>query len=333
MPRNAPRILVTRQLALDPREVLEPLLGPEGEAFLLDAWARESPMPREELLARVAKAEALVCSPADPIDAELLAHAPSLRVVANHAVGLDNLNLAVLEARGIPATHTPGVLTDATADLALALLLSLARRLPEGERMIHEGRFHGWSPRMLLGLELRGACLGIFGFGRIGQAVAARASAFGMGIYYCARRDGPSEVVMPIGARRVPFDELLEKSDVISLHCPLTEETRHAINAATIAQMRRGALLINTARGPVLDEEAAADALESGHLGGIALDVHEHEPQINARLLAHPRALLLPHLGSATISTREAMARLALTDAARVLLGKKPLHPAPRYSK
>jgi len=323
---SPPRIVITRALALEPLRILEPLLGMEGTAFLLDAWSDEGPMPRAELFDRVAEVEALVCSPSDRIDRELLARAPKLRVVANHAVGVDNLDLAALAERGIVCTHTPDVLTDATADLTLALLLAVARHLPAGERMIREGRFSGWSPRMMLGLELRGTRLGLFGFGRIGQAVAARARAFGMEILWCGNRDSPRTLDEAPDARRVSFDEMLAESDIISLHCPLTPLTQHAFDAAAFAKMKRGALLINTARGPVIDEEALADALEAGSVGGAGLDVHEHEPNVNSRLMRND-VVLLPHLGSATWSARRKMASLALTDAARVLRGEMPLHP------
>ena len=324
---DLPRILVTRKLSIEPLAVLEPLLGKVNETFLLDAWDQEGPMPRALLLEKVGNVDALVCSPGDKIDEELLARAPKLRVVSNHAVGIDNLDLERLTERGIVKTHTPDVLTDATADLALALLLAVARHLPLGEKLVREGKFNGWSPRMLLGLELRGAKLGLFGFGRIGKAVAERAHAFGMEILYVANSDAPAEVVAQLSAKRVAFPTLLERSDVISLHSPLTPQTRHTFNRDAFARMKKGALLINTARGPIVDEEALADSLEAGHLGGTGLDVHEFEPQVNARLAKMDRVLLLPHLGSATADTRERMATRALTDAARVLRGDAPLHP------
>jgi len=209
-------------------------------------------------------------------------------------------------------TNTPDVLTDATADLTWALILALARRLREGERMLRAGEFVGWAPTMLLGLELRGRTLGILGYGRIGRAVARRAEGFGMRVLFTARGGG------------VPFEEILEQSDVLSIHCPLTPQTRHLIGPAELLRMKRGALLVNTARGPIVDEAALVAALESGHLGGAALDVFENEPAVHRGLTARNDVVLLPHLGSATQETREKMARIALQQIERVLRGERP---------
>lgn len=245
-------------------------------------------------------------------EATLIAALPALEIIACYGVGVDAIDLAAARARGIVVTNTPDVLTDATADLTWALILALARRLREGERMLRAGEFVGWAPTMLLGLELRGRTLGILGYGRIGRAVARRAEGFGMRVLFTARGGG------------VPFEEILEQSDVLSIHCPLTPQTRHLIGPAELLRMKRGALLVNTARGPIVDEAALVAALESGHLGGAALDVFENEPAVHRGLTARNDVVLLPHLGSATQETREKMARIALQQIERVLRGERP---------
>jgi glyoxylate reductase len=308
-----PLLLVSRRLALDPLAVV-------GPGIDLDQWDADEPLARAELLRRAAAADGAVVTLSDRIDPELLAAAPRLRVVANHAVGVDNVDVKACTARGIWVTNTPDVLTDATADLTLALILALARRLREGERTVREGRFTYWAPTMLLGLELRGAVLGVIGFGRIGQAVATRAQSFGMQILCATRTVAP-------GVQRVELDELFARSDVVTIHCPLTPATRHLVGAPQLARMKRGAILVNTARGPIVDEAALVAALESGHLGGAGLDVYENEPRVHPGLLGRDDVVLLPHVGSATQKTRAKMAELALTDAARVLRGERPRNP------
>jgi glyoxylate reductase len=300
-----PRVFVTRKLALDPAEIL-------GAGVDLDQHDEEPVISRAELLRRVRDVDALLPTLADRVDAELLQAAPKLRVVANHAVGYDNIDVPACTARGVWVTNTPGVLTDCTADLTWALILSLVRRVREGERMMREGKFAGWAPTMLLGRELRGATLGLIGHGRIASAVEERAKAFGMKVLYSSRSSG----------LRLP--ELLQQSDIVSIHCPLNAETRHLIGARELSQMKRGAQLINTARGPIVDETALVKALESGHLGGAALDVFEEEPQVHQGLVGRDDVVLLPHLGSATVETRKAMARIALEQIVLILGGKKP---------
>jgi glyoxylate reductase len=300
-----PRVFVTRKLALDPREVL-------GPSVALDQHDSELTLPRAELLARVRAVDALLPILADRVDQELLDAAPHLRIVANHAVGYDNVDVAACTARGVWVTNTPGVLTDSTADLAWALLLALARRVREGERLLRSGQFAGWAPTMLLGRELRGAVLGLVGYGRIAQAVARRAEGFGMRVVHSSRNSG------------VALPDLLEQADVVSIHCPLTPETRHLIGARELLRMKRGALLVNTARGPVVDEAALVAALESGHLGGAGLDVFEEEPKVHPGLVGRDDVVLLPHLGSATVETRQAMARIALSQIQLVLRGERP---------
>jgi glyoxylate reductase len=314
-----PRIFVTRQLSIDPRTVVGP-----GVEVLVHAGS-DAP-PRTLLLDLARGAHALVTMPTDPVDAALLDALPDLRVVANHAVGLDNIDLQAARERQVWVTHTPDVLTDATAELTFALLLALARRLREGERLVREGRFSGWTPTLLLGRGLRGKTLGVLGHGRIGQAVARLASAFGMEVLYTSSRslrwghEGPGPEV-GLGA-------LLERSDVVTIHCALTPTTRGLLGEEALARMKRGALLVNTARGAVVDEGALVRALERGHLGGAALDVYEREPEVHPGLRGRDDVVLLPHLGSATEEARHRMAELALGDAARVLRGEAPLHPA-----
>jgi glyoxylate reductase len=257
------------------------------------------------------------------IGAAELTGLPRLRIVANCAVGVDNIDLAACAARGVVVTNTPDVLTDATADLAVALLLAVARRFKEGQALLEGGAWTGWDPRQLLGLELRGATLGIVGAGRIGRAVGRRGHAFGMRLCYASRTPQPT-FELETGALRLTLDDLLARSDVVTLHVPSGPETRGMIGAAELARMKPGALLINTARGDLVDEAALVDALASGHLGGAGLDVFAREPQVPEALIRHPHAVLLPHLGSATVRTRRAMAGLAVRNV-RALLAGEPL--------
>ncbi|HLI29323.1 MAG TPA: D-glycerate dehydrogenase [Chloroflexota bacterium] len=321
-----PRVVVTRRL---PGEALA-LLERVAEVRL---WDSDEAMPRAELLAQVATADALLCLLTEHIDAELLAAAPRLRVVANMAVGYDNLDLAALAARGVVATHTPGVLTETTADLAFALLLAIARRLPEAERFVREGRWTTWAPLLLVGRDVHGATLGIDGAGRIGTAVARRARGFGMQVLYTARTPRP-ELEREVGARQVAFDELLAASDFISLHLPLTPETRHRYDAAALRRMRPTAYLVNTARGPLVDSAALYTALREGWIAGAALDVTDPEPlPASSPLLSLPNCLVVPHIGSASVATRTRMATLAAENIVAVLEGRPPLTPIPRGSQ
>ncbi|HUP18440.1 MAG TPA: D-glycerate dehydrogenase [Gemmatimonadota bacterium] len=261
-----------------------------------------------------------------PIDAGLLDRLPNLRMVAVYAVGVDNVDLDAARDRGVVVTHTPDVLTEATADLTWALILAVARRLREGERLARSGEWEGWHPRQLLGKELHGATLGILGLGRIGAAVARRGVGFGMEVVYWSRSAKP-EPEANLGAARLAFEELLERADVVSIHLPLTDETRHLIDAAALARMKPDAILVNTARGPIVDEAALAAALSAGRLFGAGLDVFEEEPGIHPGLIASDRTVLLPHLGSATVAARDAMARCVAGNLAAALRGEPPLTP------
>jgi glyoxylate reductase len=266
------------------------------------------------------------------VDEHLLGQLPSLRIVASYSVGVDNVDLAAVQARGVIVTNTPDVLTEATADLTWALILAVARRMREGEAAVRERLWRDWHPRFLLGLELSGATLAILGLGRIGAAVARRALGFGMRLVYWSRSAKP-DLERALGIRRLELDAALATADVVSIHLPLTAETHHLIDADRLARFKPGAILVNTARGPIVDEAALADALERGHLAGAGLDVYEEEPRIHPRLLAHPRTVLLPHLGSATVAARTAMARLVAENLRAVLEGRPPLTPVALQTK
>jgi glyoxylate reductase len=254
---------------------------------------------------------------------------PRLRIVANCAVGVDNIDLAATEQSGVIVTNTPDVLTEATADLTWALILATARRLKEGQQLLTAGRWRGWHPTLLLGTELRGRVLGLVGAGRIGQAVARRGVGFGMRILYTARSPKP-DLERETGAMWMDLRSLLERSDVVSLHLPSTDQTSGVLNRERLALMKEGALLINTARGDLVHEPALLEALESGRLGGAGLDVFPEEPRVHPVLVAHPRVVVLPHLGSATTDTRRAMAALALRNVRAVLAGEPPVTPVCR---
>jgi glyoxylate reductase len=317
----AGRIVVTGR-------VPEPALDVLREAGALDAHTQETALPVAELHAAIAGADAVVTLLHDRVDEAFLdAVGPQLRIVANVAVGYNNIDVAACAARGVIVTNTPGVLTDATADIAMALILMVTRRLGEGERVIRSRTGWRWHMHYLLGTSLQGKTLGIVGLGQIGTATARRARAFGMQIVYSGRRRGDEAVEAELGAHFTTFDKLLATSDVVSLHCPLTPETHHLITAERLRQMRSDAYLVNTTRGPVVDEGALAEALRSGVIAGAGLDVFEHEPEVHPGLLELENAVLIPHLGSATIETRTAMAVLAARNAAAVLRGDEPPTP------
>ena len=269
----------------------------------------------DELITILSEADAAITLLSDPLTRRVLASNPNLRIVANHAVGYNNIDIEAARELGITVTNTPGVLTEATADLTIGLILAVTRRLIDGDREVRETGRCIWEPLHMLGSSLQGKILGIIGIGRIGTAVACRAKAFGMDVIGVGRGE--------------TIDTLLATSDIVSIHTPLTDETRHMIDAKALAKMKRGAFLVNTARGPIIDEDALCDALASGHLAGAALDVYEFEPKVNPRLLSMKNVVLAPHIGSATIETRSAMARIAATDVYRFLKGQQPLNRVP----
>ena len=289
------------------------------------AWESQDTISRAELLTRVQGAEAILSLLTEKVDAELLdAAGPQLRVVSNVAVGYNNIDVAACTARGIRVTNTPGVLTEATADIAMALVLAATRRMGEGERVIRSHTPWQWGMFYMLGMGIQGRQLGIVGMGQIGIATARRAKAFGMTIAYTKRTPLDEPTARELDATHMEIDELLATSDVVSLHCPYSPDTHHYINAARLAQMKKSAYLVNTARGPVVDEAALVDALKNGVIAGAGLDVFEHEPTVHEGLLALDNAVLIPHLGSATVETRTAMANLAATNALAFLDGKTP---------
>lgn len=306
-------------------------IPPEAERLLADAgvvWTSgvDRPLSTGELHAAVAGASAVVTMLHDRVDAALAdAAGPELRVVANVAVGYDNIDVNALASAGITVTNTPDVLTDATADLTLGLLLNVTRRLGEGERLLRSGTPWSFHLGFMLGTGLQGKTLGIVGFGQIGQAVARRAHAFGMDIVYTGRHRATGDIERECAARFIPLDMLLRTADIVSLHCPLTPDTRQLINAESLAAMKPSAFLVNTARGPVVDEPALADALACGAIAGAALDVFEAEPEVEPRLLEMDNVAIAPHLGSATVETRTQMALLAARNVASVLAGDGPL--------
>jgi glyoxylate reductase len=285
------------------------LLAPQ---FDVVAHPTEHGRTEEEMITILGDADAAITLLQDPITRRVLEANPNLRCVSNFAVGYNNIDVDAARELGVVVTNTPGVLTEATADLTLALILAVTRRIVEGDAEMRTQQRCEWEPLKLLGSSLQGKRLGIIGMGRIGNAVAARAQAFGMEI---------------IGVRRgEPLDELLATSDVVSVHAPLTRETHHILDAATLARMKPGAYVINTARGALVDENALCDALESGHLRGAGLDVYEFEPEVNPRLLGMKNVVILPHIGSATEEARNAMARIAATNVLLFLRGREPLH-------
>ncbi|HKO37929.1 MAG TPA: D-glycerate dehydrogenase [Solirubrobacterales bacterium] len=289
---------------------------------------RETAIPRQDLLELVAGADAVLTLLHDRVDAELLdAAGARLRCVANVAVGYDNVDVAAAAERGVVVTNTPEVLDDATADMTWALLLAATRRLAEGDRLVRSGREWSWGMQFMLGSSLRGKLLGIVGLGGIGRRVAERGRAFGMEVAYHQRHPAPAEVEAALAAERMPLERLLAEADVLSLHCPLTAETHHLIGSGELESMKPSAVLVNAARGPVVDERALAEALASGQIAAAGLDVYEHEPRVEPGLLELDNVVLAPHLGSATVETRTAMAELAARNAIAVTRGEAPLTP------
>ncbi|HKZ92619.1 MAG TPA: D-glycerate dehydrogenase [Candidatus Limnocylindrales bacterium] len=289
-----------------------------------EVWPEELPPPRDVLLDRVRGMDGLLCLLTDRVDDELLdAAGPQLRVVSNFAVGYDNIDVPACTRRGVAVGNTPGVLTETTADLAFALLMAVARRLPEARDYVREDRWRTWGPMLLLGKDLHGATLGLVGFGRIGREMARRATGFGMRTLYHDVVRAEPDVERVLGATHAPLETVLAESDFVSLHTVLSAETRHLIDAAALARMKRGAILINTSRGPVVDGEALADALRSGHLFGAGLDVTDPEPlRAEDPLVQLPNCLVVPHIASASERTRDRMAEKAARNLVAGLRGE-----------
>ena len=315
---SKPRVFVTRQLPGDALRVLS------EEAHLV-VWPEQLPPPADALLAEASQSAGLLTLVTDRIDEQLLRRCPLLRVVSNMAVGYDNIDVAACTARQIPVGNTPGVLTETTADLTFALLLAAARRIAEARDFVRAGKWITWEPGLLLGVEVHGATLGIFGMGKIGQAVARRAGAFSMKVLYC---DKPRpEVELALGVQRVEKDEVLKAADFVSLHVRFHPQTRHLIGARELHLMRSSAILINTSRGGVVDQAALTDALAAGQIGGAALDVTDPEPMApDDPLLGLSNCLIVPHIGSASLKARTLMARMAVENLLAGLQGRALPH-------
>ncbi|MHC5021434.1 MAG: 2-hydroxyacid dehydrogenase [Planctomycetota bacterium] len=314
-------ILVTRPVPDAGLEVLQAA----GLAF--DLRDAELPPSHDELCALLAGRTGVFCQLTDPFDAAAMdAAGAGLRVIATMSVGVNHIDLAAAAARGITVTNTPGVLTDATVECALALMFAAARRVVEGDAYTRAGRFTAWGPMLMLGAPIAGATLGIVGAGRIGATMARRCRGLGMEVCYHSRSAKP-DLEADTGATRVALEELLQRSDVVSLHVPLTEETRYLLNRERLALMKPTAILVNTARGPVVEEQALIDALRAGRLRAAGLDVYEHEPELTPGLTELDNVVLLPHVGSATDATRARMAVMTATDIVAVLAGRPPAHP------
>ena len=292
------------------------------------SWGEETPISRDEMLKRVSGANVIVSLLTEKIDEEVLISAgKDLKAVCNVAVGYNNIDVAACKSKNVLVTNTPGVLTDATADIAMALILMTTRRLGEGERVIRNQDPWAWGMFYMLGSSIQNQTLGILGMGQIGIATAVRAKSFGMKIIYTRRNRLDEKVEKELSAQYVSLDDLLQQSDIVSLHCPYSTETHHLISDAQLSKMKKTSYLINTARGPIVNEEALANALLNNTIAGAGLDVYEHEPKVNEKLLKLDNVVLLPHLGSATVETRTAMATTAANNALEILSGSKPLNP------
>lgn len=319
----APVVFVTRPLPAPGIDLLV------ESGFEVRANDEDRPLQRAELIAGIEQADALLCMLSDRIDVEVLEAAPLLRVISNYAVGFDNIDVAAARQRGVEVTTTPGVLTDATADLAWALLLAAARNLGAGERLVRAGEWTGWAPTQLLGEPLRHQTLGIVGMGAIGQAVARRAQGFGMNVVYFNRNQVASEIETSLGAEFVSLDELLRRSDFISLHAPLNDQSRHMFDARAFRLMKSTAVLVNTGRGALIDEAELVNVLREGRIAAAGLDVYEFEPKITEGLLTLDNVVLAPHLGSASTLARGDMVRLCCENIVEVLAGRPAVTPAP----
>lgn len=319
----APVVFVTRPLPAPGIDLLVEL------GFEVRANDEDRPLHRAELIAGIEQADALLCMLSDRVDAEVLDAAPSLRVVSNYAVGFDNIDVAAARQRGVEVTTTPGVLTDATADLAWALLLAAARNLGAGERLVRAGEWTGWAPTQLLGEPLRHQTLGIVGMGAIGQAVARRAQGFSMNVVYFNRNQVSPEIETSLGAEFVSLDDLLRRSEFISLHAPLNDQSRHMFDARAFRLMKSTAVLVNTGRGALIDEAELVNVLRDRQIAAAGLDVYEFEPKITEGLLTLDNVVLAPHLGSASTLARGDMVRLCCENIVEVLAGRPAVTPAP----
>jgi glyoxylate reductase len=312
-----PQVLVTRKIQEKPLH----LLCERAEVAINE---RDRAMTPEEIMTQLPQKVGLLAMGGDPVTAQILKAGKDLKIVANNAVGFNNIDVAEATRLSIAVTNTPDVLTDTTADLAFGLILGVARRMAEGDRFIRAGKWAGWFPDLLLGSDVHGKTLGIMGFGRIGSTVARRAMGFNMKILYTDIQPTNRPTEEQCAAKWVTMGELLQHSDFVTLHVPLTPQTRHLIGRAELDMMKRSAFLINTSRGPVVDEAALVEALQSKTIAGAGLDVFEEEPRVNPALLQMDNVFLLPHIGSATFQTREKMSMVAVNNILAVLQGERP---------
>lgn len=317
-----PKLFLTAPLIDDAMQRLQQLF----ELTVHDKDA-DGPLTPAMLCQAVAEKDALISFLTDRIDSELFAAGPRLKVVANYAVGYNNIDLSSASAAGVWVTNTPGVLTESTADMAWALLMAAARHIVPGDDLVRSGKWTGWEATQLLGIELSGSTLGLIGLGRIGKAVARRAAGFGMEVIAWNRSEIDADEQSRLGVKMVSIDELCRRSDFVSLHCALASETKHLIDRRRLAMMKSTAIVVNTARGPCIDEAALADAIEAGTIGGAGLDVFEREPAVESKLLGLGRVVLAPHLGSATSKTRIAMADLVIENVLAACAGEVPPTP------
>ena len=311
------KVLVTQPILPEALELLK-------AASLVDFNSQDQVLPKGQLIERLAETDGVLTLLTDVIDAEVLAAAPRLKIVANAAVGFNNIDVNAATRLGILVTNTPGVLTETSADLTWALLMAAARRLGEAERFTRAGKFKAWGFQMFLGFDVYGKTLGIIGLGRIGRAVARRARGFGMNVVYFNSRPVRSEVAVECGALAVTFEELLKTSDFITLHVPLAADTEHLLNDRTFAAMKPNCIVVNTSRGPVIDEKALVRALRAGKIAGAGLDVYEHEPEIEPALFEMENVVLAPHIGSATRETRLRMCTMAAENLISALKRERP---------
>ena len=314
------KVLITNKIPYPGIELLE------KNGFEVEVLGRRAAVTQQVLLKNIKKAHAIISLLPDRIDEELIRAAPLLKIIANYAVGYNNIDVDFAAKKNIVVTNTPDILTPATADFTWALILAVSKRIAEGDQFVRQGLFKGWGPELLLGGDITRKTIGIIGAGRIGQAVGKRAAGFEMKILYTANSN-KADFEREFGAEKVTLNELLKQSDIISVHCPLTPQTHHLLNAENLQTVKKSAYIINTSRGPVVHEEALVNALQKGQLAGAGLDVYEFEPKINAKLLTMPQVVLMPHAGSATVETRAEMARMCARNIIAVLEGKPPIKP------
>lgn len=312
------KIYITRKIP----EAAKKLLAAEG--YKVSEYKEDKPITKDELISKGKNADAVISLLTDKIDKDVLNHLPKCKIIANYAVGYNNIDVAYAKSKGIIVTNTPGILTEATADLALTLMLACARRVPEGETIMRSGEFTGWKPMLLRGIELKGNTVGIVGAGRIGQATASRIKAFGTKVIYY-NKTKKHDFEKEVGARKVTLKTLLKQSDIVSLHVPLTDDTYHLIDKDGLGLLKETAILINTARGEIVDEKELIKILKRKKIFSAGFDVYEGEPKVNPELLKLENVVVLPHVGSATYETRDKMAELAAKNVINVLSGKKPL--------